>query len=374
MNDNRVFENKKEELLRLLELEMPTLVIQKMLDVSQDTVYNYLDRLRESGDWKKVITAIDEARPQMLKFYASINYTSSRIYDNRFKLILAKVLEEKKILEMLSYALPAILSFSQVKFTDDVPAGYRRLIEQLVPIYQDSSCIESTVWKEYLQKINNSEIQLPESKKFFWRHDHFVHDIIQSYAQEVRGHVAPILTARTCKIINEALENVSRQEKDVIDSYFGLYTEEQTLETIGEKLGLSRERIRQIKKKLIRKLKTILKHDLKSVSNAWEETQVLKESHQRGIHEMQENLYHENEHLLLRICEIDFSVRVCNCLGGNINYVWQLVQYNSEDLLKYRNFGRKSLREIEELLAEKNLSLEMEFEESQIAYFKIRSK
>lgn len=59
--------------------------------------------------------------------------------------------------------------------------------------------------------------------------------------------------------------------------------------------------------------------------------------------------------------DMDLSVRAYNCLkAAKINTLEELVSYNMNDLLKFRNFGKKSLVEIEALLVEKGLSFGMD--------------
>lgn len=70
-----------------------------------------------------------------------------------------------------------------------------------------------------------------------------------------------------------------------------------------------------------------------------------------------------NENLLKPIAELDLSVRSFNCLqSGGIRYVGDLVQKTEAEMLKVKNFGRKSLKEIKELLAEMGLELGAELE------------
>ena len=58
---------------------------------------------------------------------------------------------------------------------------------------------------------------------------------------------------------------------------------------------------------------------------------------------------------------MDFSVRAFNCLkAADIRTLGDLVSYNIADMLKFRNFGKKSLTELEELVAEKSLTFGMD--------------
>src|SRR6201995_484699 len=67
--------------------------------------------------------------------------------------------------------------------------------------------------------------------------------------------------------------------------------------------------------------------------------------------------------LNLSVNEIELSVRAANCLNNaNITTVGQLAMKTEQEMLKYRNFGKKSLNEIKEKLQSLNLSLGMNFE------------
>ena len=57
------------------------------------------------------------------------------------------------------------------------------------------------------------------------------------------------------KEIERALSTLTEQERDIVKDFFGIGTPEMTLEEIGEKFGLTRERVRQIKEKAIRRLR-----------------------------------------------------------------------------------------------------------------------
>jgi DNA-directed RNA polymerase subunit alpha len=64
--------------------------------------------------------------------------------------------------------------------------------------------------------------------------------------------------------------------------------------------------------------------------------------------------------LFKRVEELELSVRSANCLqNAGIEYIWQLVERSEAEMLKTKNFGRKSLNEIKEILGELNLSLGM---------------
>ena len=70
-----------------------------------------------------------------------------------------------------------------------------------------------------------------------------------------------------------------------------------------------------------------------------------------------------NENLFRSVEELELSVRSANCLqNANIQLIGELVQRTEQDMLKTKNFGRKSLKEIKEILSSMNLSLGMKID------------
>ncbi|MBO7045781.1 MAG: sigma-70 family RNA polymerase sigma factor, partial [Prevotella sp.] len=61
---------------------------------------------------------------------------------------------------------------------------------------------------------------------------------------------------------NNALKTLNERERNVIEAFYGINQPELTLEEIGAKYGLTRERVRQIKEKAIRRLRTCTKNKI----------------------------------------------------------------------------------------------------------------
>jgi DNA-directed RNA polymerase subunit alpha len=71
----------------------------------------------------------------------------------------------------------------------------------------------------------------------------------------------------------------------------------------------------------------------------------------------------ENEFLNQPVEDLELSVRSANCLkNADINFIGELCQKTDQEMLKTKNFGRKSLNEIKALLAERDLTLGLKFE------------
>lgn len=74
-----------------------------------------------------------------------------------------------------------------------------------------------------------------------------------------------------------------------------------------------------------------------------------------------EHILHMRKLLKTSLEDLDLSVRAYNCLkAAKINTLGELVKYDTQELLKFRNFGKKSLVEIEELLQNKGLTFGMD--------------
>lgn len=77
--------------------------------------------------------------------------------------------------------------------------------------------------------------------------------------------------------------------------------------------------------------------------------------------EFDEEALHMRQLLKTKLVDMDLSVRALNCLkSARVETLGELVVFNKTDLLKFRNFGKKSLSELEELLTSLNLSFGMD--------------
>ena len=77
--------------------------------------------------------------------------------------------------------------------------------------------------------------------------------------------------------------------------------------------------------------------------------------------EFDEEVLHMRQQLKTKLVELDLSVRALNCLkAAEVETLGDLVKFNKNDLLKFRNFGKKSLTELDDLLARMNLSFGMD--------------
>jgi len=87
------------------------------------------------------------------------------------------------------------------------------------------------------------------------------------------------------------------------------------------------------------------------------------ESNEPEIDEAEKSSPSLNENLFRSVDDLELSVRSANCLkNANIRYIGELVQKSEAEMLKTKNFGRKSLNEIKDILGEMGLSLGMKLD------------
>ncbi|MCO6494197.1 MAG: DNA-directed RNA polymerase subunit alpha [Bacteroidetes bacterium] len=103
--------------------------------------------------------------------------------------------------------------------------------------------------------------------------------------------------------------------------------------------------------------KILIQHFLLfSDDNMLLDTQVKK-----PVQEVDENMLQMRKILKTPLADLDLSVRAYNCLkAAEIRTLGELVSYHIDDLLKFRNFGKKSLSELEEFVKEKGLHFAMD--------------
>jgi DNA-directed RNA polymerase subunit alpha len=100
----------------------------------------------------------------------------------------------------------------------------------------------------------------------------------------------------------------------------------------------------------------ILKEQMTPFINFEEEPEPIEEEEDEKEEKLNVNLFRP-------VSELELSVRSANCLkNANITLIGELVQRTESEMLKTKNFGRKSLNEIKSILEEMGLSLGMKLE------------
>jgi len=137
------------------------------------------------------------------------------------------------------------------------------------------------------------------------------------------------------------------RQKDV----FGFDVKQQSLREVGEQVGLRQERIRQMVAKIIRKIE----RRIFIINQSLKEPQVIIKYIEKTVEEKAPNL----PIVYKPVAALgEMTVRTANALlNDEIKTVQQLIEKRESELLRIPNFGRKSLMELQELLANHNLKL-----------------
>ncbi len=110
-------------------------------------------------------------------------------------------------------------------------------------------------------------------------------------------------------------------------------------------------------KEALKEAARILIHHFMLFSN---EKITLESEEKSAVEEFDEDSLHMRQLLKSKLSDMDLSVRALNCLkAADVETLGELVQFNKNDLLKFRNFGKKSLTELDELVERKGLSFGM---------------
>lgn len=87
----------------------------------------------------------------------------------------------------------------------------------------------------------------------------------------------------------------------------------------------------------------------------------LEDEEQSSMDSYDEETLHMRQLLKTKLVDLDLSVRALNCLkAAEVETLGDLVQYSKADMMKFRNFGKKSLNELDDLVATKGLSFGMD--------------
>jgi hypothetical protein len=224
------------------------------------------------------------------------------------------------------------------------------------------------IWSDFLKGVADGDIPAPEHK------DGLKRALVEYALIEVRPNIMPIWDNEVFSEVERQIECLSELDRKVIHEVHGIGCPRKTMKQIGDSLGLSRNYATQIHNRALANLRNRVHHALdslvKPVGNALqvELQQIRKER------EFTERLARGETdaylNLLRPVEELELSVRSANCLANaRIIYIGQLVQRSEDDLLRVGDFGRKSLKEVKEILNSMGLSFGMTDQNPIIAKF-----
>ncbi|TSC68821.1 MAG: DNA-directed RNA polymerase subunit alpha [Parcubacteria group bacterium Gr01-1014_66] len=256
------------------------------------------------------------------------------------------------------------------------------------------------LWHEYLHDVHMSVMKggnviwmLPDS------HDALITKLAYGYTDAFHGAIKLKWTSKIGQMIREGiieiLEGLTEKESTIVKMRFGIeYDRKYTRSEIGKHLDIDKERVRQIEAQAIRKLKnpSMLLGRIPLIYvllGGNKELFFLYQQRCAEVARLKEALAYEEEFkipkafsaaqikfLATPIDELYLSVRACNSLkNANFKYLGDAAQKTDCGLLRTRNFGRKSIREIREILQKNGMDFGIRLDEtSQALYEKLTAK
>ncbi len=171
-----------------------------------------------------------------------------------------------------------------------------------------------------------------------------------------------------CKAIIASIHTLLPREERVLQMYYGVDQAPMPINEIAIDFFVTGTRIHQIKAKALRKLKhpsrsKYFRGKIKTRKTLEERIDWLEKTisnlyqHQRIQQQKKSPIYWLDKDVV----ELELSVRISNCLEhADIKYIGELVQKSDFELSRIKNFGRKSLKEVKEILEEIGLTLGMD--------------
>ncbi len=229
--------------------------------------------------------------------------------------------------------------------------------------------MDKKIWGEYLKGAQDHSVINPQSRQACES------DLCNICISQYRHRIMPIWDKRIISVIERVLKTLNTREEKVLRMRFGFgEARGMDLEEVAHDFEVTRERIRQIEAKALRRLRhPSRKKVLEVFSVPTQEifSDVLQKIGQEKLAAellecVQEAREREEENpqlfdvLLRRVDELELNARTFHCLENHhIEYIFQLVLKTEREVLQFKNFGRKCLREIREVLGGIGLHLGM---------------
>ncbi len=371
MNDDRNYQKNKAMLIELINLEMPSPVIQDYLKLSPSTIHNYINKLKEEGVSRRKGQNLNGRAPELALIYAKLKFINE-IPGKKLELVsrtelmtsIASVLETEKIFSILEYTCRPLLNLLDFGYSEGIPLGYQRMLNYLNPrpgFFDNLIKVNKLGWHNYLRSLVKNVDYIPEEQTLKDWQSETIKVITDELSAKIRPKIAPVFGVDIVRQIEEIIfPMLDEDEVNIIKLRFGINGEEYSLQEIGKKLDKSGSRIGQIFQSTIRKLKN--QHRLEillAIPLTWENVSKLIPA---------QRFYPADEKLIvsniskIRVSDIHFSARSQSVFkAGEITFLSEICSFSEYDLLKFRNLGRKSINDIKKILKKYGLSLKKSF-------------
>lgn len=385
MNDDRKFQERAEMMKKLLEAQIPTVIVAEVVNVHESTAIADRKKIEKQFSIKlPKPKSKEEFYSEMLQIFAKgkVSREKDILYSAAGKIIAYKSFSTafaNMYLLLQKLYFPQREQQSSERF---IP--YEKLLNAIFPGYLQGSKAElEQMETDFWSAIAKGEINISQVKK-----DEDVVLLISEYLADVDRDMITSLSLDEEEIIadiQEALEVLPERDREIVRYFFGLDCDQKSPEEIGKEMGFTREWVRVIKEKSLRRLRrynydsqVLLRH-IKSQSTIeffTRKTETLEKELERRDELREKLLIQRNAEddpsrkeeieevrssvlfLVKKLNDFPLSVRVKNvCECAEIEYLYQIIEY-WESLLKYRNFGKKSIEELRKFFNENGLDPE----------------
>lgn len=377
MNNDRKFRERAEIMKELLLARIPTDVIAKIVGVSDSTICNDRVRVAEFYGIKIPSAAVNtlernERFRLLLKAYLEVIFETHNRNNPLYQA--AKLLIDFDRIENHVYAIESFfdgIQRPQFSLKDSMNQNYQHLIEDCLSIEHCHFLREfyNAIYSRVIpyEGINREQDLIELATKFCCNKD--------------RSNINTLVIDNPKALVESLLSELNKVQATIIRGCYGLNCEKRTLNEIGSEQGLTRERVRQIREKVLR----IIRNELSEKKHLIHSTARYErlENQYAEINERYKQYYEETEQKIFKldievaklkdfskeideslekceysrciyflikpVLEVDFSIRILNCLYRDYKYILDVVD-DWDNLMYIRNFGKKSLRAIEDIL------------------------
>ncbi len=424
MNHLKVTSTVKQTMLALLKLKIPAILVAKLLDINLVTLQKHIPQ-EYKDDGEAFPEKMNERKLSLLYLYAELlaDEVGVAAETGIHQIVgLKQLLPAYLRLDLWEQFLAGVISYKNAvecnTFSSDVSEGYRGLIEVLYPSYK----IKLSA-KEVLQKIliamHREELPYPSTAEIG-----SARKALMPYVKkEMTGSRNTYFDTTFVSVLHGMLHKMDERQMVIVGAYFDL-TDITTVKVgeLSEKYQLTLQRIGFIKNKGLEKIARWLARDfgslpdrtmadyvgmtiaasvvyekLKKIESATafefntltrnvmilanyiqadnkdglkkDAMEIIGKLLPSSLDERANKNFELYKKLQIPLEDLELSVRAFNCVkAAQINSLADLVLYTQEELLKFRNFGQKSLSEIEQVLYERGLHFGMNVNEIEYYY------
>ena len=323
MNDDRKFQQVAEKIKILFENDLPVAVIEEVLKISTGTVYSYRKKLQE----ELVISETKEdLYGRMLLIYKK-KLPSQSILVQAAKIVLGADILDGIVLGM-SFLYPA-LTVPQFEDNDSLFTGHIKLLEAVF-----KKNILNPRYNNYDLPLNLHEALIDfkdDDLKRIKNQNELLDLISKKIAKEKSSELCHFVLGRVplFKAVEEVLQSLTAKEMDVLSQFFGLYGDPMSIQEIAAKYGDTRERVRQIYEKALRRFRMM--DQGRSILSSFLNSNSLESYLHGKIRELESQIKppeNNSENEPINLVDLDLSIRALVCLNGvEIRTLDQLLSY-----------------------------------------------